>query len=507
MTAPAHPGQEAPDGRRVLFTTPYRLKDPRLYGDTYDYPRFYQRRLLHTSGRRGGAAGLRFLRFNLPFVRILEFPTWREWMEALRSEQWDAIGFSFYTNEVPEVVEMARAARAVHPGVELWAGNYGAQTPGVEEVFDEMFIGYAEAEVGRRLGASLKEVRHPPLVGFTAFSGWKIIPTGVLYVTRGCAVGCTFCQTTFFQPKPEAVSLDSVRAVVEYYRALGIRKVVILDEFFGAVPKQAEAVIDLLHANGMKWRPQTRPNYLHKHLDDWAERGLSGCFIGIESFDDAVLRDWQKGYRGASQNLDLIRRLQERSMVITGYYIIGHESQDRARIKEELKFLRTLRLDTTQLNILTPLPATDSWREIEARFGISETDWHLWDNHHLVWNHPKVPKAEMEELLHWGLRHCHPNTGVVRTWIKSLQGFGGSYRGGLRFYLESALQAQRISYDQVNLFGGPRGLASEMRNLWPSRDEPLRFREPAGYAGSHSTRRAGYFVNSSLLSLPRRPGR
>ncbi len=512
-------GEMAPDGRRVLFTTPYRIKDPRLYGDTYDYPRFYQRRLLHTSGRRGGSAALRFIKFNLPFIRTLEFPTWSEWMAVLRSRPWDVIGFSFYTNEVPGVLEMARAAREARPGAELWAGNYGAQTPGMEEAFDRVFVGYSEAAIGARFGAQLKEVRHPPLVGFTAFGGWKIIPTGVLYVTRGCAVGCTFCQTTFFQPKPEAVSLDSVRTVVEYYRALGVRKVVILDEFFGAVPKHAEAVIDILHKNGMKWRPQTRPNFLYKHLDDWAGRGMSGCFIGIESFDDKVLKHWHKGYRTAVQNLDLVRRLQEKSMVITGYYIIGHESQDRARIKEELRFLRTLRLDTTQINILTPLPATDSWRDLQARFGIHETDWHKWDNHHLVWNHPRVSKAEMEGLLHWGLRHCHPNTGMVRTWVKSLRGFGGSYLGGLRFYLESILRAQSIPYDSANLFGGPRGLASELRNLWPSRPQarspppPGRVKEcHAGTSegadpGSHSTVRAGYLANISRLSLTRRPGR
>lgn len=200
-------------------------------------------------------------------------------------------------------------------------------------------------------------------------------------------------------------------------------------------------------------------------------------------------------------------------MAITGYYIIGFEGQDRERIKSELKFLASLRLDTTQINIITPLPGTPNARDIEERFGIFDRDWHHYDGHHLVWNHPKVGPDEMRGLVDYGLRLAHPNTGVLRTWLKTLRAFGGSYAGGLRFYKDSILRANLLPYDAVNAMAGPAKYA-EFRNFWFSRQEPLWFRDffgngsgnGSGQPSGHSVRSEGYLESRSRLSSANRPG-
>ena len=72
--------------------------------------------------------GLRFLRQNIPGIEILEYPTRAEYRQALE-RGWDAVGFSFYLEESNQILQMAQQARDA--GVaRLWAGNYGALTPG-----------------------------------------------------------------------------------------------------------------------------------------------------------------------------------------------------------------------------------------------------------------------------------------------------------------------------------------------------------------------------------------
>jgi radical SAM superfamily enzyme YgiQ (UPF0313 family) len=444
--------------KRVLFTTSYKIKDPRLYGDVYDYPRVYQRRILYMSGRRDASTGLRFITYNIPDVKILEFPTWSEYVNTLR-QGWDIVGFSFYTWETPEILQMIKEARR-QDVKEIWGGNYGVLTDGIEKRFDRIFIGYAEREIANALGKKLDVVRHPPIFSFTGFLKFRIIPTGLLFVTRGCGIGCRFCHTTIFAPKPEKVPLESIEKVVRYYKSAGIDKILILDEFFGMIPSHAKAVAEVLCKYGMHWRAMTRPGFLFQHLDEWEEMGFNGCLIGIESLSQEVLDEYSKSYN-LRENLELIRRLQEKNIAITGYYIIGAEKDTRDTIKRDIKKLASLKLDTTQINILTPLPKTSLWDEIENKYGIFEKNWSKFDQHHLVWNHPNIKPDEMENLLDWGLKICHPNTGVLRTWLKSLKTYNSERRflGGLRYYMKSILRSYQMDYT-TRFFG-------QQRTRWP----------------------------------------
>src|SRR3974377_33480 len=62
--------------------------------------------------------GRRFLRQNIPGITILEYPTRAEYSAALRSQSWDAVGFSFYLEETNLILNMARETRA-HAATEL----------------------------------------------------------------------------------------------------------------------------------------------------------------------------------------------------------------------------------------------------------------------------------------------------------------------------------------------------------------------------------------------------
>ena len=182
---------------RTLISTAWRD------GPLYDY---WGSNTPHTLFRLGGkrliSLGLRFIKQNVPGIEILEMPTAEEYRRAL-ARGWDIVGISFYLDETRRALEMVAEARRAG-AAEVWGGNYGVLTPEVRPHFDRIFLGYAEHEIAQALGHKLENLAHPPMVVPFGMPFWKIVRFGLLFTTRGCCFGCTFCQTPAFAPKPWA---------------------------------------------------------------------------------------------------------------------------------------------------------------------------------------------------------------------------------------------------------------------------------------------------------------
>ena len=361
--------------------------------------------------------GLRFLRQNVPELEILEYPSRAQYRRALE-KGWDVVGFSFYLEESNRILEMAEEARRAGAR-RLWAGNYGALTPELQGSFDEVFSGYSEDEVAAKLGKTVAALQHPPLVTkFRMPGGWPV-PVGILFTTRGCSFTCTFCQTTAFAPRPKAIPLEAVERAVRFYVQHGIEYALILDENFGNIPQQAEAVIDLLARYRMRWMVQSRVDLFLRNFDAWSEKGMEGALFGIESFHQDVLKQIHKGEK-VEAVLELTRRLNDAGKYAQGYYIIGFPTETPESIREDLRMLATLELDVTQITIVTPHPRTQLWGELDAKYGIPEKDWAKFDTKHLVWNHPNCPPGSLEALLKEGFALCYGNEWLRRTMKKFL---------------------------------------------------------------------------------------
>lgn len=393
---------------RILLTTVCR--EPGLY-DYYreNAPENFRWRF-HMPRRI--SFGLRFLRQNIPDLTILEYPTHAEFTRVLK-QGWDSVGFSFYLEETPRILQMAEEAHRA--GVkQLWAGNYGALTPSVQPNFDRVFSSYAEDAVAQLLGRQISSVQHPPLVSsFRLPGGWPM-PVGILFTARGCSFQCTFCQTTAFAPRPKAVPLESLERVIRFYATHGVQYLLILDENFGNLPTHAEAVIELLARYRVRWLVQSRVDLFLRNFDRWTALGMEGALFGIESFHQDVLKQIHKNEKvGASR--ELAERLNRAGLYSHGYYIIGFPTETEESIREDLKMLASLHLDVTQLTIVTPHPRTQLWSEVETGYGIPEKDWGRFDTKHLVWNHPHCGPGVLETLLKEGFQRCYGRGWLSRT--------------------------------------------------------------------------------------------
>lgn len=410
-------GEFYTEKKRVLFTTAF-IRDK---NDLYNWMQtnVTWKSLLHAE--RKISAALRFIKQNIPQIEIMEYPTWEQFVNKLK-EGWDVVGFSFYLNEVGEVIKMIE--KAMEMGIkEIWGGNYGVLTEEVQPYFDRIFIGYAEQEIAKALDYEIKEIIHPPLIVPAGLPNLNLNWMGVLFTTRGCALNCSFCQSPSFVDKVTKIPIESIERVLAYYKKIGLGAVVILDEFFGMNSRHANEVVNLLKKYNMFWWTMTRADLIYKKIDEWddGKLGLGGLGLGLESFNQEVLEKINKKAE-AEEIIRIVKELHERSIGIIGYYMIGFDIETTASIKQDLKRLGELKIDATQICIITPLPKTPLWDEISEKYGIFEKDYRKFNAKHLTWNHPTISPKEMEELLYYGFNLANPRRSVFRRLEKIIIG-------------------------------------------------------------------------------------
>lgn len=350
--------------------------------------------------------GLHFLKHNVPDVEILEYPTWQEYLTALKSETWDMVGISFYTWSTPVAIEMATAAREA--GVQdIWGGNYGVLSPGLDRHFTKLVKGAGEFALHQYVyGTPLARVRHPAMLGKSGFRG-VTTPVGYLYSKRGCNIGCTFCSTPIFNPKEEAIFMEDMYAALDRYREEKVAHVIIYDESFFLTNHLAEKVVDALAERELPWICLTRADLLRGRIPELTDRYMDGAIVGIESYRDKNMADVRK--RDDVYNVrQTVRELIANGRRALGTFMVGFAHDSIEDMQYDIEQLAEEGLFACQLTLLTPFDGTKLYKEMAHL--IDEPDLSKHDLYNLVWKHPKMNRSEARELLAWAQRKVNdPN--------------------------------------------------------------------------------------------------
>ena len=353
--------------------------------------------------------GLNFLKANVPDVEVLEYPSWHEYLAALRSERWDMVGISFYTWSTPVAIEMAKVAR-LHGVREIWGGNYGVLSPGLEPYFTKLVKGAGEFALHEYVyGKPLPALRHPAMLGESSFRGVKS-GVGYLYSKRGCNIGCTFCSTPVFNPKENPIAAADMAEALDAYAEAKVAHVIIYDETFFLDNAVADYVVDELAKRELPWICLTRADRIKGRISELTDKCMDGAIVGVESFRDYNLADVHK--RDDVYNVrTTIDEMHRHGRRVLGTFIVGFERDDAESIRTDIQQLAQAGLFACQLTIMTPFHGTRLWKDLEPL--IDDSDLSRFDLYHLVWKHPKIGAQEMRDLLAWAEQTVNDPTRVA----------------------------------------------------------------------------------------------
>lgn len=213
------------------------------------------------------------------------------------------------------------------------------------------------------------------------FNFWK--PLATIETARGCPHRCNFCSVwTFFEGR---CSTKSPERVAEELSRRKERYVLITDDNFLLSVKRAGAIADILAERGIKKRYsfQARSDTIVRHpeiISQWKEIGLSHVFIGFESLDEEGLKAVNKK-NSVDTNEKALKICQDHGLSVTTAFIINpdFEQSDFERLRD---YIVSRRISLPQFTVLTPLPGTDLFREVEKK--IVFRDYELYDFIHSV---------------------------------------------------------------------------------------------------------------------------
>lgn len=347
----------------------------------------------------------------------LQVETHKDYFRILEAWRPDAVGFSGnYLANVPEIVDLARATRALLAHCFIFVGGHSASFVAAdllahgEGAIDCVLKGEGEAAVAALLqaardggltavpGAVSAEGEGPP-PGFVAslddirpardllrhrrkyFIG-VLDPCASVEFARGCPWDCTFCSAwTFYGRSYRTVSPEVIAEELARVREPGV---FIVDDVAFVHERHGLEIGETLLKRGVRkqYYLETRGDVLLRNKDVfrlWCRLGLQYMFIGLESIDEEGLKKYRKRV-ALDQNFEALEFA--RSLGITvAINIIADPDWDRDRFETLRQWCLEIP-EVVNISVNTPYPGTEIWHREQRR--LTSRDYRLFDIQHAV---------------------------------------------------------------------------------------------------------------------------
>jgi hopanoid C-3 methylase HpnR len=349
----------------------------------------------------------------------LQVETHSQYFRVVRDWQPDVIAFSCnYLANVPEIIDLAIATKAVLPRCFIMVGGHSASFTAreiiehgkgaidcvlkgegeavIEEVLEAVMhdrkaaatvpgVVTAESEGppprfvsnldDQRAARDLLRHRHQYFIGV-------LEPCASIEFSRGCPWDCTFCSAwTFYGRSYRAKSPSRIVEELSSIREPGI---FIVDDVAFVQAKHGFEIGERLASKGIKkqYYLETRGDVLLRNKDVfrfWASLGLKYMFIGLEAIDEEGLQRYRKRV-SLSKNFEALEFARSLGIVVA-VNIIAEPDWDRDRFETVRRWSLEVP-EVVNISVSTPYPGTETWRT-EAR-RLHTRDYRLFDIQHAV---------------------------------------------------------------------------------------------------------------------------
>jgi len=196
-----------------------------------------------------------------------------------------------------------------------------------------------------------------------------------IIATRGCPHRCTYCNlrqiydgTPRFRP---------VEEVVREVRTLRSALLTFWDDQLFMEPGYAFRLFERLESVGKRWAAMvTLTSAQHDRLLAAAARAGCVClFLGLESFSAESLRLANKAFNIVDRYADGIERIHRHGITVQAGIVFGFDGDDETTFESTLRQATRMGIDGATVSILTPLPKTPLFEELQRDGRLLTNDW------------------------------------------------------------------------------------------------------------------------------------
>ncbi len=335
-----------------------------------------------------------------------------DWPDVFSS---DLVGISSTTSTIPEAYRIADELR--RRGIPVIIGgshvtfmadealqhaDYVARGEGGEVIMTELAEALAGAREigsidgisyvgsdGTRVDAPLREACPDldllPFPDISLIDGHERITNTPIMTSWGCPFDCTFCSVTaMFGKKYRFRSAESVVAEIKEKQP---ERIFFYDDNMAANRKRLKKLLRLMIDEGITvpWGAQVRTDVVRdpELLELMRASGAEFMALGLESVNQDTLDSFDKA-QTVGDIEHAIKVLHDYGIRSHGMFVLGADHDTESSVRDTVRFALKNKIDTVMLNILTPLPGTQQFAELEAEGRILERDWSFYDAQHVV---------------------------------------------------------------------------------------------------------------------------
>ena len=240
-----------------------------------------------------------------------------------------------------------------------------------------------------------------PFPDLTLVDGYERISNTPIMTSWGCPFDCTFCSVTAMFGKK--YRFRSAESVVEEIKQKKPEKIFFYDDNMAANRKRLKRLLQLMIDEGITvpWGAQVRTDVVRDPELMELMRASKCDFValGLESVNQATLDSFEKS-QTVGDIEHAIKVLHDYGIRAHGMFVLGADHDTPDSVSDTVKFAKKNKIDTVMLNILTPLPGTQQFEELDAEGRILERDWSFYDAQHVVFR-PKqmTPYHLLQETI------------------------------------------------------------------------------------------------------------
>lgn len=224
-------------------------------------------------------------------------------------------------------------------------------------------------------GKMLLDIDDVPDVDFADWKALAVNAKGNVLNTgfsRGCYNRCSFCYQ--ISPGIRSFSFPRIDRKLEEIAKLGPRQIMLEDTTFSYDRARAIKIAKLADRHNLRFGIETRVTDVDYDLmKELKENGCNHVLLGIESFDDDILRNVSKNITTGDvyKAIDDCRRA---GLETAGFFLVGLPGENKNSLKKTIQGIRETRILPAP-RILIPLPGTQIYRDALKRGLIDEIEF------------------------------------------------------------------------------------------------------------------------------------
>ncbi len=241
------------------------------------------------------------------------------------------------------------------------------------------------------------------------------LTTNTIQTTRGCPFNCDFCSVTnFFGHTYRCRPLPDVLQEVETLNLN--RPLVFVDDNIIGRPKYALELFRAIKSYNVRWGGQCSINLANEPelMRAAKESGCVAMFIGIESISQENLNDVHKDINHVKKYAEAIQKIHDYGIAINAGMILGMDHDDESVFERTLEFLETRRIEYATFHILTPVPGTVLFEQMERAGRIIDRDWSKYNGGYSVFQPKMMSPEALEEGYYWTYQQFYAMRSIMK---------------------------------------------------------------------------------------------